>query len=288
MGGIRTPLFTEIKKMKQLLIALFVILPALAMADFHDEKYDIAVFDQTAVGSLGSEITTGVLAFVYSAGTKTLATLYSDDKRTSLSNPITRSQFASDDMLKFYVAASSVDIVLAHSDGSLGKWTSVAPSTHRLLLDRSGVDKCIIFPFSANDNDEADTGLDLPLMSKVTDIIVETVTADSTETLDVGLLSTETSGDADGLIVSASVSTAALVGTTEVTDGTSEDYVSAARCGALMGLGSTGTDSANDFGQPGCVGHIVSGSNATSISYTGSSGSDTAAGYVYVFFKHLR
>jgi len=57
--------------------------------------------------------------------------------------------------------------------------------------------------------------------------------------------------------------------------------------GALMGIGVTGTTTATDQGQPGGAGHIVTGANAVSLTYTPSS-SDTAAGYIYVFFKHLR
>jgi hypothetical protein len=72
-----------------------------------------------------------------------------------------------------------------------------------------------------------------------------------------------------------------------VTDGSSEDFISACRKGLLMGLCSVGTDAGNDFGQPGGPGHVVTGANTGRITYTVSS-SDTFTGYGYVYYKVLR
>ena len=256
---------------------------------FNDNKYDIRVVAGSADNRASDgDITTGCYVFVYDAGTKTLATIYSDGLRTSLANPITRSQYATDTRIKFYGAASSYDLFIAHSEGHVCRKAGVTPNTHSVVLDTDGLDKCVVFPMIYNSGGtETDTGLDLPKLCKVYDVAIEVVTTDATETVDLGLLSSETAGDADGFMAALSVASTGYFQGYATTVGSNETYISAARLGALMGKGSTGTDAANDFGQPGGPGHVVSGSNATSISYTPST-SDTFAGYGYVYFRHLR
>jgi hypothetical protein len=55
-----------------------------------------------------------------------------------------------------------------------------------------------------------------------------------------------------------------------------------------MGKFTIGTDVDQDDGAFFLSGHIVTGTNGRSISYTGSAGSDTAAGYIYLPFYHVR
>lgn len=250
---------------------------------YGDKKYTLTVKDPRT----GEAITSGVLAMIYNAGTKTLSTLYSNDARTSLANPITRTQFAADDKVEFYTAQTTVDIFIADDKGNVSFIPSVSPTEHTLHLNRDGVNKCLVIPFSPNTS-ETDTGIDLPLNVWVYDAMIEVVTVDATETMDLGLLSTETAGDANGILTGVPMDTAGFIKPWSVTDSTTEDYVSSPYWGALMGIGTAGTSAATDQGQPGGPGHVISGSNARSITYTHSAGSDTAAGYIYVFFKHLR
>lgn len=237
----------------------------------------------------GAQITTGVTAFVYQAGTKTLATLYTNKTRTSLANPITRAQFAIDDQVAFYTAETSVDIYINDSQGN-EKWLfGVTPTNqHAIKLDRSSSTKHLVIPFGASDDTETDTGIDLPLDCIVVDAGIEVVTQDATETIAVGLLSSETNGDADGLLVGVSVATAGYVKPLAVTTGGTETYWSTTSYGSLMGVGIVGTNTASDFGVPGGTGHVVTGSNARSITYTGSAGTDTAAGYIHLWFNLIR
>lgn len=280
------------KTLISLLIGL-VLASNVAVAGFNDFRYKIGVYDSSLGGeqlSANNQITSEVLAFVYTTGTKTLATLYSDAKRTSLANPITRTQFASDDMLKFYAAAGTVDIVLAHSDGSIGKYGSVTPSVKSVRLDRSGVDKCLIVAFSASDNDETDTEVDLPYNVVIYDAAVEVVTADATETLNIGLLSSESGGDADGILASVPMTTAGYLPAFDTVAGANQSYVYRAWWGALMGSPVVGTDSSEEtyYGISHVEGHRTAYGYANSVTYTGSSGSDTAAGYIYLYFRHIR
>jgi len=257
---------------------------------FGDLKYNLEVRDGGSLDGFSDtgRIESGCLVFVYEAGTKTLATLYSDAARASLANPITRAQFATDDGISFFCAKTSVDITVAHEDGSVGKYAGVTPNLHSLVLDRSGVDKCLIVPFGVSDNVETDTGIDLPVNALIKDLLVEVVTLDAGETLNVGLLSSETAGDADGLLAAISVNAAGFIKPFVNTVGSNETYVSTSTYGVLMGPAAVGTDVNEDTGIPAGFGHIISGSNAKSLTYTGSAGSDAAAGYIYTFFKHLR
>lgn len=258
---------------------------------FRPNLYQISLLDQKALDGHSSDgnITSGALVFVYDAGTKTLSTVYSDEKLANTkTTPISRATFATDGMITFYSTAGSHDLFIALDDGSVARYSGVTPTTHALKINKDGVQKCMVFPMVFNaGGTEVDTGLDLPKNVKVFDVALEVVTVDATETVSIGLLSTETAGDADGYMLATSVATAGFYQLYEITDGATEDYISAVRAGALIGIGSTGTNAANDFGQPGGSGHIVTGANATSISYQPSS-SDTFAGYGYVFFRHLR
>ena len=254
-------------------------------------QYSIQVRDHRSFGTIDNvdgEITSGLLVFVYNAGTKTLSTIYSDDKATAKTNAISRAQFATDGKITFYSASTSHDLFIAHTDGSVTRVAGVTPNTHSVKLNRDGLEKCVVFPMVFNaGGTETDTGIDLPKNTKIFDVLLEVVDVDATETVTIGLLSSETNGDADGLMLSTSVAVAGFFQLYSITDGTNEDFIATPRAGALMGLGSAGTDVANDFGQAGGPGHIVTGSNAVSISYQPSS-SDTFTGYGYVFFRHLR
>lgn len=258
---------------------------------FRPNLYQISLVNQRSLDGHSSDglITTGALVFIYDAGTKTLSTVYSDEKLTATkTTPISRATFATDGMITFYSTAATHDIFVALSDGSVARYSGVSPTTHVLPINTDGVDKCLVFPMVFNaGGTETDTGLDLPKMSKIYDVGLEVITVDATETVTIGLLSSETAGDADGLMLSTAVDTAGFFQLWATTDGATEDFVSATRAGALIGIGSVGTDGANDFGQPGGPGHIVRASNAVSVTYTPSS-SDTFAGYGYVFFRHLR
>lgn len=253
-------------------------------------KYDIQVRDQKSLGAGANDgaVTSDVLVFVYDAGTKTLSTIYSDAVGTAKSNPISRSQFSTDKGIKFYSASASHDIYVNTASGETARSASVTPYQHTISVDKDGVDKCLVFPMVFNaGGTETDTGLDLPKLCKVYDAAIEVVTTDATETVAIGLLSSETSGDADGIMIATSVANAGYFQLWSQAVGSNETYVDAVRAGALMGVGKIGTDAANDCGLPAGPGHIVSGSNAVSISYSPSS-SDTFAGYGYVYFRHLR
>lgn len=257
---------------------------------FKDNLFQIQIQSQGSQDGISSDglVTTACTVFVYQAGTKTLATLYKDGLRTSLANPITRSQFATDGMAKFYTAEATVDIYVNHSSGFEVAEASVAPTRHTLVLNTAAITRHLVFPMIFNSGGtEVDTGIDLPLDCIVTDARVEVVTSDSSETVDIGLLSSETAGDADGFIAAVSVASTGYPALVTYTTGSNETYLSATKYGALLGSFVIGADVVGDAGNAVKQGHIVTGSNAKSVSYTPSS-SDTFAGYGHLYFQMLR
>lgn len=254
-------------------------------------KYDIQVHDAQLAQlspSDDSVITADCLVFVYDAGTKTLSTIKGDEVGTALANPITRAQFATDDKIKFWSGSTSHDIVVCHADGSRGSYVGVTPNVHRVTLDRSGADKAIVIPFVFNDNVETDTGVDLPVNFLVREARVEVVTTDATETINVGLLASESGGDADGFLAAVSLANAGFVQNVAYTVGSNETYLSANTYGALIAPGSLGNDVATDVGSAFFRGHVTTAATARSVSYTCSAGSDTAAGYIHIIGTLLR
>jgi len=138
-------------------------------------------------------------------------------------------------------------------------------------------------PFSKSTT-EADTGIDLPAGSIVTDVLIDVVTNASGATIDVGLLSTESSGNADGFVDGASCATATKVrpGAT-VTTGSSEVYLSASTRGVLLvDTFTAGADSAGDVGTYVEKNHVCDG---TTVSVTYTTSDHTVAGYIYLFVE---
>ena len=102
---------------------------------------------------------------------------------------------------------------------------------------------------AAADQTETDTGFDLKAGWTVLDAWIVVNTADTNETVDVGTNSNDSGGDADGLIVGASLATTGLVyPDATVTAGTSETYYSATTRGALLADYIVGTDANQDYG----------------------------------------
>lgn len=272
------------------LVLAAAMAPSAFAEKYSDRQYSIKVFDQQAGKETSSDsvVESGVLAFVYTAGTKTLATIYKNSQRTALANPITRASFASSRGVNFYGTANSYDIYVAHSDGTVGYFPGVTYSQHSVSIDRAQAAKHLVIPFGVSDNAEVDTGIDLPYGALVHDAFVNVVTIDADETINVGLLSSETAGDADAFLAAVSVATQGIPQNVAYTTGSNETYLSAVTFGAKLALFSLGNDVATDVGGMSRIRHSVTGANAKSVTYTGSAGSDTAAGYIHLLFNVVR
>lgn len=213
--------------------------------------------------------TSGGTCYVATAGAAAKATLYNADG-SSLANPISLTRGS----IAFHVAdtVASVDLFIMAPGGQFIVKRGIAPSgPNSFPIDTNARHQVAVIPFSAGDSTaaaETNTGFDMPLYAAVLPTpLLRVTTVDATETIDVGLLSSETAGDADGFMATVSVATLGLVKAT-VLQGSNT-------MGALFEV----QDSANS-GDLTHEAHVVTGSNATSITYTLTAGSDTAEGYI--------
>lgn len=214
-----------------------------------------------------------------------IGTLYSNNEGTATitNNPL-QSTDLDNNLIRFWSTASQVTIVGAYDNGLYFTLQDVTPTGtfKHLQLDAVNGNRIFKIPFGASNNVETDTGVDLPGGYVVEDCILEVTVVDATETLDVGILSTETGGDANGFMTLASVATAGFVqGEAEVSDGATSDFFAGSNHGVFLASAINGSDAAATSGGYVKKPYICDGT-AKSVTYTGSAGSDTAAGYIYL------
>lgn len=138
---------------------------------------------------------------------------------------------------------------------------------------------------------ETDMGFDLPATAIVLpEIFINVITAEATggtKTIDVGLLSSESGGDADGFVDGISVAATGIVeaGAT-VTAGGTETYYSANTLGVLLSTFLAGANVATDVGTFEKKKHLTSSVTAKSISITPGS-ADFAELVVDVYIPYI-
>jgi len=213
----------------------------------------------------------GGTLYVATAGAANKATLYNADTYAALANPVT----GVNGKFRFATLATldSVDVYGMSAGGVAFQRRGVTPfNNQEIFLEAHRPDHTLVIPWAAADvtaATEYDTGFNLPVGAMVMPFTAIRVTVvDATETIDVGLLSSETGGDADGFVVAASVATlgtikGALVGTDTL--------------GALL---KEDTNAASVF-VPSI--HPVN-TTAVSVSLTTSAGSDTGQGFLMISY----
>lgn len=137
---------------------------------------------------------------------------------------------------------------------------------------------------------EVDTGYDFKKGDLIMHACVKVETAEATaatKTIDVGLLSSESGGDADGFLDGVVTSATGVVGVdATATDGTNQNFIAAApKLGALLRTGLLGADVAGEASAVIPRPHVINGT-AVSLTYTlGAAATELVAkGYV-VFFR---
>ena len=120
-------------------------------------------------------------------------------------------------------------------------------------------------------------------------MIPEGTTVAAAATIDVGLLSTQTSGDADGFRKGVLLTTAGFVKDTGIiTAGTSVDFTAVTTYGALLVTAITGSDADGAEGGKSYIGHTISAPTAYAYSLTYTGYSSTGAGYIHYWFTRMR
>lgn len=141
------------------------------------------------------------------------------------------------------------------------------------------------------DGNETDSGWDLPAKSIVYSVYVDVKTAESTgstKTIDVGLLSSDSGGDADGFLDGVSTASAKVVtGGFTYTDGTSQNYVSAHTWGVLMYQGLVGADGAGTAGTVNLNPYLAATNTAKSVTYTVGSAATELIADIYIVYLLL-
>lgn len=237
------------------------------------QAYSIYEIQLHVDGSEAPSTVAGGTVFVAIAGDAAKQTIYDADTLLAISNPITPVR----GKIRFAVLASVLTVDLFGIDGAgrafVKKGAKPGQDTEIYLND----DACqtLIIPFSKTDvtaNVEIDTGFDLPVDAIVlpTGLAVDVLTLEASRTLNVGLLASETNGDADGFLAALSLAAAGM--TNWAVSGTPT-------LGALLVQNFATTPAVNVPKQ-----HTVFGSNAKSISYTLSASTANAEGFIYIPF----
>jgi hypothetical protein len=127
-------------------------------------------------------------------------------------------------------------------------------------------------PITTKTSAEIDTGFDLPTKAIVEKVILDVKTAEvtgGTKTLKIGLLSSESGGNAAGFVNGISTATVGLVtGSFTYVHGTNQNYISATNWGTFLYNGQLGVDTAGpNNGTINPKSHIASSVVAKSVSY---------------------
>ena len=211
------------------------------------------------------------------------ATLYNPDSNfAAQANPVTMTN----GRVRFAVAGAtpvgmaslpSMDIYGMSANGIAFQYRATKPGQGEIRLDTSRPHHILMVPFNIADTTatiETDTGFDFTqgmiVDPQACSIYVTAI--DATETIEVGLLSSETGGDADGFLDVVSVGTLGVI--TPTLAATAETL------GALLRVAATA-----DAGTGLVPRQHVINATAVSLTYTLTAGSDTAAGVICIGYS---
>ncbi len=273
-----------------MLVAFALVIPAPAQAEFRDFWARVYTWDGTTnldgkpnVTRLSSGVTYKVLA----TGSDTAETLYYYDNQanTSLTNPVTTSDFASDsisrDQIQFRTDPTDgsddrVDLMVINTDG--GGYVFYEDfnyiDDHTIIIDESAGrihSGAIWFALVSSGAvaTETSTGIDFRYDTVVLSVTVELVDVEAGSTMDVGLDSGGTNGDLNGFVAGMSTTTAGFPDNTLSTVG----------------------DLLDDGSHPDPFGHTVLSANEQTLTYkqllgVAGTASVPAAGYIhYMYFR---
>jgi hypothetical protein len=244
-----------------------------------------------------TKLTSGVTFKVLAVDSSTAETLYYYGGATSLTNPITTTVFATsvcNKQVRFRVDPTDstndryVDLLVVDTNGGYTAFVEDFDKyKHTIVIDeRPNILHQGTIWFGGVTADTS-TGVVFLPDTLVSDVRVEVVTVASAATIDVGLISTGTSGDADGFRKAVLLTTAGYVADTGViTDGTTADWTAASTYGALLYKAITGSDASISQGGRSYLGHVVRSGYAGTLTY--QSASTTAAGYIHYWFNRIR
>lgn len=239
-----------------------------------------AIFELLLVDMFTDEALTasGGKVYVATAADTSKKTLYNPDSDyAALSNPITpsngRIRFAVSTGVTGQETPPTVDIYGMSGEGIAFQKRGCKPGDPDILiLDTHATQHTLMVPFSMTDATaatEIDTGFDFTAGMWIDPLrqSVYVTSIDATETIEVGLLSSESGGDADGIIDALSVGTLGVIKPTLTN--------AAETLGALLKVTNNSTSVPE--------GKVIAA--AVSLTYTLTTGSDTAEGIIVVGYS---
>ena len=252
------------------------------MSNASFREWHFVLVDQNTGKSIDDD--SGLL-LALTAGSPTAPSIYSDANGTSVSNPVRTPRTFSNGRVKFWTARSveTLDLSIMTADG-IGMFLEDVPySRHRILVDTTKREHVLVVPIGASNNAEVDTGMDFPVANLlIKDAYLRVTAIDATETLEVGILSGEAGGDADGFLDLMDVGNLGFVNPYPVvTNGGNIDYhaTNGSIYGVFLSQLIAGADAVATVGGFERRYYRTDGT-AKSISYTETAGGDTLAGYV--------
>ncbi|HSW65038.1 MAG TPA: hypothetical protein VLH56_17265 [Dissulfurispiraceae bacterium] len=282
------------------LIAVFIAAPA--QAALQDMWAAVYKWDggMNADGTKKlTKVSTGITYRVMAIDTATAETLYYYNGSTALTNPVSTTNFAAttvgNGLVRFRVDPTDatndryVDLIVTDTAGGYSVFVeNFDKYTHTIVIDArpNMVHQGTIW-FGASSTAEQNTGITFAPNTFIHDVRVEVVTAASAITVDVGLLSTDTAGDADGFRAGLLMTNTGYVADTGViTAGTTIDWTAASTYGALLYKSIAGSDAVAAGGGRSYLGHVVSGTNSGKLTY--SLYSTSGAGFIHYWFNRIR
>ena len=265
-------------------------------------KRDVSKYGLQGEPSANVIALTGITYKVLAKGSTTAETIYSGagwgSPISSKTNPVTTTVFGTDGgRIDFYcdptdaVDDTYVDLLVTDTTGGFSAIVrGFSSKMHSVVIDETpGISHIgVVWFTSAVSATEVSTGVSFLYDTFIEDVRVQVVTTDAAKTINVGLLSTETSGSATGFRTGVLLTTAGYVADTGVvTNGNSIDYTAVSTYGALLYTSITGSDAVASGGGRSYLGHVITGANAHTLTYTVSSGSTTGAGYLFYKFTVL-
>jgi len=247
-------------------------------------RYEIGVHDSAELPRV--QIDANLEVWIFDAGTGTLASIYKDAMLgAAKTNPISTTQFAIDDGIKFYCDVNSVDICIV-SAGYGSAWLLAVTSAKKEIQVDSNDTRCRYVVGQTVKNAMTDTGLDLPANFRIEEVLCEVFDVDASGTCDWGFIAAGESGDENGLVAAETYAAAGFIRPGPViTAGSSETYFASTTRGVLLAAFKAGTDADTDEGMYHEIHHVCNGT-IKSIVYTATNHDITSR--FHIFGQHLR
>ncbi len=227
------------------------------------------------------------LANVLVASDASEETIYSNDKGTSGSNPLT----ITNGIIRFFTASSvtSVDITILTANGRAFFLEGVTASMHRVDVNTEKENYTLILPYSMNTGCDAvaDTGFDLIAGMKVRDVFVHSTTGSTANGINIGV-----SGTTAGFLALVTTTSTGwkLHGSPIYTNATgSANYISATQIrGSLLSEWSYGLLTASVAGAKGYwsrKSYLVTAATSVIYMVVATNSGGIGEGYIYIEYE---